>query len=584
MNLNERFKLLGEYASQHCPTLSGDTPSCTLIFSVSDGNERATVRHISGKSFDEAWRLGLHRIQECMRREKITGKHLRVDWVESNTPMSWESYQKILASVKRTYFRFGLTFDKNFTHLLTEMECHANAIFYGGADIFTGQFNTGNFAKYAKSRFSAVVIPPNTPETTVWAISTAGVYCGMDNELHALPGLLPAEVGLLSRGLYTGHREVSKLTPEFLREAITASSRWLAKQILPDGKFIYGYFPCFDRVVPSYNSLRHASSLYSLLDVVDFTKDRSLIEPVERSLRFLAKEMIREYEPEKGRRIAFLVEDSAGEIKLGANGAALLAYAKHQKLTGSTEHSELMNLLAEGIAFMQNPDTGTFVHVLHSETLELKSAFRIIYYDGEAVFGLLRLYAQDKNPRWLDLARKAFENFLGSEKHAKAHDHWLSYAANEICAHIPDERYFAFGVTNCLQYLDFMLDRETTYPTLLELLMAAQKMLLRAKEAQLDNVLAMMDMDKFQRALHYRAHYLLNGYFWPEMAMFFKNPDRIVESFFIRHQAFRTRIDDAQHYLSGLAAYGEMIASGDPLWSAPEDPRSLGTRFASLRK
>ena len=584
MDINTRLGMLEKHARQHCPAPSDQMPGYTLIFSVSDGAMRATVRHVSAKSFDEAFKLGTHRIKECLRREKISAKHLRLDWVESSTPTSWGEFQKKLDEVKRTYFRFGLAFDKNLTHLLTEMECHANAIFYGGADIFTGRFNAGNFAKYAKGRFTATVIPPQKPEAPVWLVSTAGVYCGEDNVVHHLSGLLPESYGTLNRGLYTGHREIPKLTEDFLHQAITTSSHWLAKQILPDGRFIYGYFPCFDRPIPSYNSLRHASSLYSLLDVADFIKDTSLIEPVERSLDFLAQELIREYEPEQGRRMAFLVDENAGEIKLGANGAALLAYAKHQELTGSNKYNTLMEHLAEGIAFLQNQETGIFTHVLHSENLEIKNPFRIIYYDGEAVFGLLRLYAQNKNPRWLAIARKAFEHFLISEKHAKAHDHWLSYAANEICLHLPDERYFVFGVNNCLQYLDFMLQRETTYPTLLELLMATQKLLLRAKSLQLEHIVRMMDMDKFLRALHYRAHYLLNGFFWPEMAMFFKNPNRIVGSFFIRHHAFRTRIDDAQHYLSGLAAYGNMLRAGESMWAAPDNPHLLGTRFIPASK
>ena len=48
---------------------------------------------------------------------------------------------------------------------------------------------------------------------------------------------------------------------------------------------------------------------------------------------------------------------------------------------------------------------------------------------------------------------------------------------------------------------------------------------------------------------------MLNGYFFPEYAMYMKNPERILNAFFVRHDGFRVRIDDVQHNIDGYYQY-----------------------------
>src|SRR5690606_28592110 len=245
------------------------------------------------------------------------------------------------------------------------------------------------------------------------------------------------------------------------------------------------------------------------------TRDEQLKAAIDRSLGYVSRELVREARLPDGSEAAFLVEAN-GEVKLGGNAVTILALARYSAVTGSTDLLPLAEKLAAGIRFMQDAETGAFVHVLNYADLSVKDSFRTIYYDGEAAFGLMRLYEQTKNPAHLATVERAFEHFIAAE-HWRHHDHWLSYCVNELTRYRPEERYFRFGIRNFAGYLDFVIERITTFPTLLELMMAAEQMIRRIGEHDhLRHLLAQIDMEKFFSALDVRAHYLLNGHFWPE--------------------------------------------------------------------
>jgi nicotinamidase-related amidase len=78
-----------------------------------------------------------------------------------------------------------------------------------------------------------------------------------------------------------------------------------------------------------------------------------------------------------------------------------------------------------------------FVHVLNCPKLDIKDAFRVIYYDGEAAFGLMRLYGLTRDERWLAVVEKAFEHFIAAE-HWRAHDRPVVFIRHDSTeAHSP---------------------------------------------------------------------------------------------------------------------------------------------------
>ncbi|ADG16478.1 Mur ligase middle domain protein [Paraburkholderia atlantica] len=524
--------------------LAAPWPCFVLFFSWSDGQRRADVVSATALTFAEAWDVGMERAKQTAGATGVAVQWLRVDWVENVEGTTWEALRGRLEQTKRNYFRCGLSLDSSFRHAFLETELNANAMLYGGAAHAHAVVNSKNFERYATIRHQLANVD-FADAREVYIFSTRGAFTSLQSqEVHLLHGT----------GLNAGRRIIEHLQPADVRALVTSGSRYLAGQVQQGGRFHYGWHPCFDRAISTYNTLRHASSVYAMLEAWEVTRDNDLKIAIDAALHYLVNELIKPMELPSGVQAAFLV-DTRDEIKLGGNGVCLLALVKYSQLTGSAEYLTLLEQLATGILFMQDADSGKFSHVLNYPDLSVKQEFRIIYYDGEAAFGLMRLYGLTADARWLEAVEKAFGHFIEAD-HWKAHDHWLSYCVNELTRHKPLEAYYKFGIQNFAGYLDFVIGRVTTFPTLLELMMAAEQMIGRLQQQpEMAHLLAEVDLDRFFHALHSRAQRLLNGYFWPELAMYFANPGRITGSFFIRHHAFRVRIDDVEHYLSGFVAY-----------------------------
>ncbi len=554
--------------------------SNSMILSLSDGQERAkTITfNIDSNQDETTWQHNLlSQVQNQLKKtqKKFTKPicYLRLEWVIHQEKTNWKGFSSSLKKYKRNYFRSGFAFEgKREPYLLcTEAELNANACLYGN-DEDEATVNDKNLNKYLQARHGSSQVPQFTDETPIIVFKTDGIFINAFTEkIHKL-NIMPRN---------QGRRVTPQLNPDSTLELVDLASHYLSKQIQADGQYRYGYFPVFGREIPTYNTLRHASSTYALIEGYETCRDElnsnynNTISPnkatakslqeihsqIDKAIHYLLTRNIK-YNQDCG----YIVDSVSNEIKLGANATTILALVKYLSVFPNTpnqqKYLDTANKLANGIISMQE-ENGSFIHILDGNNFSFKEKTRTIYYDGEAAFALMRLYGVTREQKILDCVVKAFDFFIANH-HENAHDHWLSYCSNELLKYLPEKKYFAFAVNNVNGFVDFIRDRLTTYPTLLELSMAFHNALLLLDEyPQFQDVLDGFNVAEFYRALHTRANYLVNGFFFPEKAMFYKYPNTILHGFYIQHHAFRVRIDDVEHYLSGLVAYRKLLKSGE---------------------
>ena len=77
------------------------------------------------------------------------------------------------------------------------------------------------------------------------------------------------------------------------------------------------------------------------------------------------------------------------------------------------------------------------------------------------------------------------------------------------------------------------------------------------------------DVEELLKGIRIRAVRQLNGFFYPEYAMYMANPQRILNAFMLREKSFRVRIDDVQHNIDGYYLY----------WKNYDKLKSYGLHF-----
>ncbi len=517
-------------------SLKGDPVPRILFISLSEGTSSSHVVRGSGQGFVEALGEALEKARAWIE-EGHTPRWLKLDVVKDVSLLT-----DLGPALPRELVRnlYGVAFDRESGRAFLPEELVADPLMNGDQE---RRFQDMH-------QFLAKRSEPTDPHQR-WSDSSRLVMYKFKTASYFSDGKELVQ-------LYRGHRLFRKPTREEVLSAAVAGGRYLSRAVEAGGKFVYNYFPKSHKVEESYNILRHAGTLYSMLDLYDLTGDDALLESAERALDYLlATALSCEL---GGRNHVCIVEDA--QVKLGGNGLAAVALAKYIEITGDREH--LADLIAWGrtLRALQH-DSGEFIHKItypEGEDTGVVSG----YYPGEALLALVRIYAHDPQEGWLDAAEKGAQYLInvrdqGLPVQQLSHDHWLLYGLNELYRHRPSSLYLDHAM-RIAQAIVLAQNREPKYrdwlgsyytppwstptATRSEGLCAAYQLARDFKTST--------DAGQILEALELGIAFQLQTQFRPESVMYLSDPKRSLGGFHASLTNFGLRIDYTQHNISSL--------------------------------
>ncbi len=265
--------------------------------------------------------------------------------------------------------------------------------------------------------------------------------------------------------LYRGNvlLETGEVDSARILDGVEEAGGWLLRTVQPDGKFDYEYYPNTDSGSKGYNIVRHAGCVYGLFHMYEL----ALLEP---QLRDDANDYL-----EAAIRAMDWVYDNL-DAPSGAEDEALVALVdRRQRASSGAAALTLMSFLERpapeqvshpvlrerlgrpedeqiieglGLFLLEMIDARGKVYHSYRDRLASDAVEKEpLYFPGETMLALVRLYQATEDERWLEgserIAGWQIERYWDQRPNP---DHWVMQALWELYDVTGDERYARTGL------------------------------------------------------------------------------------------------------------------------------------------
>ena len=352
---------------------------------------------------------------------------------------------------------------------------------------------------------------------------------------------------------------IISFTPDQLLESATLAGNYLKNAVKDSGQFIYEYDPVNDIESASYNILRHSGTIYSMLQLYNITYDSILLEKAEKAINYILLQYLKPFNNQS----MVIVEND--KIKLGGNALAIIALAEHSKVTNKSDNLKTMQDLAKFITISQK-ENGEFICERTYSNGEIID-FVSLYYPGEAILSLCRLYSLDGNETWLDVAEKGAQYLINLRKDiptdALVHDHWLVIALNELYRYRDNQTYIEHSMDIATSIMNLQRDGKNRIPEYPEWLGSyytppgstptaiRSEALIAAYYLSKDYVNS-SNTSRLLNAINLGIYFQLQTQFNDDNVKNLQNPEKAIGGFHHSLDYYTIRIDYVQHNISSI--------------------------------